>query len=886
MTSDSGPGTTAPSVAHPRQRVLATVENAGVWLLGHGSKIWPFIVLAVVGFLSWEAVRRIHPREFAVALHALDTRWLLVAAAATAVNIGAMGFYDVVAFRHTRSTWAERWRYGAVCFAWSNFLTLGPLAGPAMRFWLYRPAVAQLSDLHDGVVAVAVAFSSGLAGWTIAALLSLEAGLSPWIAAVLALAAAVAVVVVAQSVTARRRGHGSPMWQPAVLAVIGWSDWLLACLAFLACLEAAGTTVPARTLVPTFFIGQLVGVLSLVPGGFGSSDAYWVTHLPFAESRAAAMLIAYRAVYYIAPWTLASLLLLSWATRRARRRLEIARRIVAGLVGGGGVLIMISSASPALYARLPLLEQFIPLPLVEAGHLAAALAGLLLIVLARGLSRGYRVAFRLTLVLLTIAGCGAILKGFDWEEALVLGILFVATWSQAALFDRPSSGDWLEGPDMAIAVTALSLFILFGVVSHRVGTASMERALEMGYRLQAPRFLRTAGTLGLAVAAGAIYLLLRTPVRFRTPTADELARVLALHARMGSGTNPLMVAVGDKSAFVDGDRGFCLYRTIGPYVVVFSDPVVRSSSERTAFLDAFFAFAGELNRRPAFYRISLDWIPALHDRGYDFFKLGEEAQLPLDSVTLDGHDGKMLPADPPPRRTRRRPVPAPECRRGRPSPRHARTHLRRLAEDQRARRTPVLDRVFRPRLHDALPVRDRRGDRRAAPHPGLREPARGAAARRILRRSDAPHERGTEGDGLPVRLALPARQGARLRALQPRDGPARLGWRSARRTCERTAGPPALPARRAVVQTSRGCAPTRTNSTRSGCRATWPTRTPGNGRWPSPTSALSSPAAGPASSPHRTNRSHARTPTSPESNLHTHSSSGPVPGMTATDKPK
>ena len=46
-----------------------------------------------------------------------------------------------------------------------------------------------------------------------------------------------------------------------------------------------------------------------------------------------------------------------------------------GLVGGGGVLIMLSSASPNLYARLPLLERFVPLALVEAGHLAAALAG-------------------------------------------------------------------------------------------------------------------------------------------------------------------------------------------------------------------------------------------------------------------------------------------------------------------------------------------------------------------------------------------------------------------------------------------------------------------------------------------------------------------------------
>jgi phosphatidylglycerol lysyltransferase len=93
--------------------------------------------------------------------------------------------------------------------------------------------------------------------------------------------------------------------------------------------------------------------------------------------------------------------------------------------------------------------------------------------------------------------------------------------------------------------------------------------------------------------------------------------------------------------FFDGERGFCLYRTTGPYLVVFSDPVVRSAADRAAFLDALFAFAGEIDRRPVFYQLSLEWMPVLHDRGYDFFKLGEEAHVHLEGVTLEGHAGKF-----------------------------------------------------------------------------------------------------------------------------------------------------------------------------------------------------------------------------------------------------
>jgi phosphatidylglycerol lysyltransferase len=102
-----------------------------------------------------------------------------------------------------------------------------------------------------------------------------------------------------------------------------------------------------------------------------------------------------------------------------------------------------------------------------------------------------------------------------------------------------------------------------------------------------------------------------------------------------------MVANGDKAVFFDGDRGLCLYRTTGPYMVVFSDPVVRNAADRGGFLNALFAFAGEVDRRPVFYQVSADWIPPLHDRGYAFFKLGEEGQLPLSRVALEGPAGKL-----------------------------------------------------------------------------------------------------------------------------------------------------------------------------------------------------------------------------------------------------
>src|SRR5262249_18462715 len=111
------------------RRASSGVKTAVVWLIGHGASFLPALVIAVVVALTWQTLKQVHPRDILSALRMMNGAWLLIAAAVTALNIAVMGLYDVVAFPHTNTDPIERWRYGAVAFAWSNFLTLGPFAG-------------------------------------------------------------------------------------------------------------------------------------------------------------------------------------------------------------------------------------------------------------------------------------------------------------------------------------------------------------------------------------------------------------------------------------------------------------------------------------------------------------------------------------------------------------------------------------------------------------------------------------------------------------------------------------------------------------------------------------------------------------------------------------
>ena len=231
-----------------------------------------------------------------------------------------MGIYDVLAFRHTRTTALERWRYGAVAFCWSNFLTLGPLAGPAIRLWLYRGSVTNLSELHAGIVSIVVrvhvrARRMGAGG---------AARRARWAAAPLARRRGALVLVVGAACDRARhrpahrslrrtggRRDADPGARPSSAGSTGCWRWRRFSRVF----ERPATAAVPLALAETFFFGQVIGLASLIPGGFGSADAFWIARLPFNQTLTTAALTAYRFIYYIAPWVTASLLLLSRGRR-------------------------------------------------------------------------------------------------------------------------------------------------------------------------------------------------------------------------------------------------------------------------------------------------------------------------------------------------------------------------------------------------------------------------------------------------------------------------------------------------------------------------------------------------------------------------------------------
>lgn len=625
--------------------------------------LWPWIVLLAIAWLGWHELKLVDIAAVRGLLRGTEADLVLVLLAATAANLAVFGLYDVLALGPLSRPPAAgaRWTTGVVSFAWSNFLTLGPLAGPALRLWLYRSLGVERSRSRSALTFILAALSLALLGWCGAMATPLPgivtgAGVAGLVGARWALALGFWALAAA-TLRALPRLRLAPAvvrgWEgnSAALAAVASLDWLLAWGVFHLALTGLHGGIDPWISMPAFFVGQLIGLLSFIPGGLGSADAYWLVALAGAaggHDRILAGLLLYRIVYYVLPWACATLVLAGRLVRAGPRIGAFVRTAIASYTFLCGAILLASAATPSLADRTAFLRKTVPLALVEISHGASVVLGFLLLVVSRGLARGYRSSHRVALSLFLAGALTTFLKGLDFEEA-ILSLLAAAL---LLVLHRPFARAGRLRPPLEFVV---SVGVFAVVLFAAIGFGSLTRVPEVpavfghfGYLAHGARFLRGLLLLSGLAASVAFHFALRARAHDPLPDAAEIDRALADVRAFGTGTNALLVACGDKAIFraAAPERraappGYIAYRTAGRFLVAYSDPVCPPSSERD-MLAAFRDHAAASDRDVILYQISAGFLPVAHDFGFSFFKLGEEAIVDLARFDLKGNKAKTL----------------------------------------------------------------------------------------------------------------------------------------------------------------------------------------------------------------------------------------------------
>lgn len=634
----------------------------------------PFLVgavLLVALYLLYGALKSYNYHELVAGVKSYSVAAIIIALALTAVNYLILSFYDVLAFRYVEKDLPYRkiafTSFMSYVFSYNIGLSL--FGSSALRYRFYSSW-----GLEGGTIAKIVAFCVstfwiGLAVMGGGSLLLAPPAISslPVLTASSRLIGVLLLLAVAGYLAACLAGKTElriksfilklPRFRIALMqTVVASLDWFLAGMVLYSLLPAGRPDF--LPFIAVFATAQLVGATSHVPGGVGVFETLIIlslsSYIPSGSLLSA--LIVYRGIYYLTPLTVAILAFAIREAYTARRGIgstvKRASKVVAPFLPTmlslavflSGIVLLFSGATPAIMDRLLMLDPFIPIEILEFSHFAASLTGLALLVIADGIRRRVDVAYYLALILLALGAVSSLLKGLDWEEALVLSTVLLLIipsrhlfYRHAALLSPPSFLQW------SIAVgTVLAVTTWLGFFSYKHVQYSGDLWWMFELQKNAPRFLRASLGVGIGAVVIALRALLAPVPRMKHESlADcegDVRRILA--AARSSNAN--LALLGDKYFHFSQKRNaFLMYGESGRTVVVMGDPV-GDESEFPDLLWEFYELTRRQGVRAVWYEISAEHLTVFVELGVRILKIGEEAVVDLESFTLDGAKGSRL----------------------------------------------------------------------------------------------------------------------------------------------------------------------------------------------------------------------------------------------------
>jgi len=310
-----------------------------------------------------------------------------------------------------------------------------------------------------------------------------------------------------------------------------------------------------------------------------------------------------------------------------------------------------SAVTPDVPARARLLRRLEPVVVPSLAHAAALVVGGALAVVGLYLLKRRRRALQCALVLLVVVGCLDVLKGLDFEEAVLswscAGLLW---WGRDAFVVhhdpiRRLARLWLVPAlwGAAVALAALALWGSTGWHARFPDVARETGALLVWSTGPLPiagdlRWLPLGvGALGLSALLASAAVFFRPLAVPRRPADDEARRAAFRLVRThGRDTLAFFKLRRDTSLFFSSDRSaFVAYKVSGRILLASGDPVGEAQS-LPRLLSELCEFAERRGLALGAIGAGEDLLGLYREAGLQALYIGDEAIVDTRSFSLDG----------------------------------------------------------------------------------------------------------------------------------------------------------------------------------------------------------------------------------------------------------
>ena len=598
-------------------------------------------------------------------------RQLLAALLFTILNYAVLTGYDFLALASIGKK-LPFWNVVSTSFlayAFANNVGFAMLSGASVRHRFYSRFGITAGDLARIVISCSMTFWVGLltlGGLSLAFRSFHQAGgmpASPLLVPIGWLLTAIAPAYLL--LTAIRRsslkiGNFEVPLPPARLALaqvlISIGDWVLAASVVFWLLPQ--NSVSFEKVLVAFLGAQILGLASHVPGGVGIFEGLMILLLgTYVDSGTLlSSLIAFRAVYYLLPLSVAILGLVADEVRERRAQAahvtaaigRVSKQFTPGAIAVitfiAGLVLLFSGATPAAEGRLALMDRFLPLGVLETSHFLGSVTGAALLLLSHGLARRLDAAYWMALAGLALGIVTSLLKGAGYEEASILAVvvcLLIASRGafdrKAALFETRFSAAWIASVVAAVAASIWLGFFAFKHVEY-----SSDLWWQFALHGEASRFFRASVGASIAVLLFASARLMGfAPHEAPESTEADLTAAAAIVEKQKE-TRPNLVYLKDKALLFDSERkGFVMYGVQGRTWVALGDPVCVSS-RIPEFIRLFLERCDDFGGTPVFYEVNKENMHHYADFGMSLIKVGEEARVDLRQFSLEGAQASKL----------------------------------------------------------------------------------------------------------------------------------------------------------------------------------------------------------------------------------------------------
>lgn len=456
-----------------------------------------------------------------------------------------------------------------------------------------------------------------------------------------------------------------------MLTAVSALDWAMAALMLWVLSSFVHPGISYGASIGIFSMATAVGIASMIPGGIGSFDLMLLNGLQLhgaSSEEALATLLLFRFFYYLVPLMVGGVLSISefshvlhkfgkglvhfvffpevdsssLSTKRNPGLIlgDLAIKMLYVMVLLAGLLLVLSASTPGIPDRIQVLMKVLSLPALQLSHRLALLIGLFLMVISHELLSKIQRAWSSVLILLAAGAVFALLKGMDFEEALyLLGTFALLLISRPAFFRKSAPVSAKKTGSSLMWTVAGTMFYVISGQPFDFTFFNTHKGISLLHFTSNDFVLNGLGAFALAwILYGIWHKTLARPDFPPTPTSEtELERVNAFLSEPVGNAHTHLIFTRDKRLFwADQSQVLIPYQVSGQYLVVLGEPIGKTE-ERQALLSAlneFESFADSFGYAPVYYQVTDRMMPVLHDFGYDFFKLGEEAHLELETFDV------------------------------------------------------------------------------------------------------------------------------------------------------------------------------------------------------------------------------------------------------------